>query len=163
MPSISTISTVWTPEVPIEDVAGSLKDLIQQGHVKHFGMSEAAAQTIRRAHAVQPSPLYSASIHFGSAILKGKSRRHLRNLESVSFRSVHRKRAFLLARSTKTRRSNVRFSPHRPARRTARQIKHWWIFFRRSHSGRGPQPAKSRSPGYWRISLRSFQSRVRPS
>jgi aryl-alcohol dehydrogenase-like predicted oxidoreductase len=40
--------------VPIEDVAGAVKDLIQQGKVKHFGMSEAAAQTIRRAHAVQP-------------------------------------------------------------------------------------------------------------
>jgi aryl-alcohol dehydrogenase-like predicted oxidoreductase len=42
------------PNVPIEDVAGALKDLIQQGKVKHFGLSEAAAQTIRRAHAVQP-------------------------------------------------------------------------------------------------------------
>ena len=42
------------PEVPIEYVAGAVKDLIQQGKVKHFGMSEAAAQTIRRAHAVQP-------------------------------------------------------------------------------------------------------------
>src|SRR5664279_1194817 len=42
------------PEVPIEDVAGAVKDLIQQGKVKHFGMSEAAAQTIRRADAVQP-------------------------------------------------------------------------------------------------------------
>jgi len=42
------------PEVPIEDVAGAVKDLIQQGKVKHFGMSEAAATTIRRAHAVQP-------------------------------------------------------------------------------------------------------------
>jgi aryl-alcohol dehydrogenase-like predicted oxidoreductase len=42
------------PEVPIEDVAGAVKDLIQQGKVKHFGLSEAAAQTIRRAHAVQP-------------------------------------------------------------------------------------------------------------
>jgi len=41
------------PEVPIEEVAGAVKDLIQQGKVKHFGMSEAAAQTIRRAHAVQ--------------------------------------------------------------------------------------------------------------
>lgn len=40
--------------VPIEDVAGAVKDLIAQGKVKHFGMSEAAAQTIRRAHAVQP-------------------------------------------------------------------------------------------------------------
>src|SRR5271157_1315700 len=42
------------PEVPIEDVAGAVKDLIQQGKVKHFGMSEAGAKTIRRAHAVQP-------------------------------------------------------------------------------------------------------------
>jgi aryl-alcohol dehydrogenase-like predicted oxidoreductase len=42
------------PEVPIEDVAGVVKDLIAQGKVKHFGMSEAAVATIRRAHAVQP-------------------------------------------------------------------------------------------------------------
>ena len=42
------------PEAPIEDVAGAVRDLIQQGKVKHFGMSEAAARTIRRAHAVQP-------------------------------------------------------------------------------------------------------------
>ena len=42
------------PEVPIEEVAGAVKDLIEEGKVKHFGMSEAAAQTIRRAHAVQP-------------------------------------------------------------------------------------------------------------
>jgi len=42
------------PDVPIEDVAGAVKDLIQEGKVKHFGLSEAAAKTIRRAHAVQP-------------------------------------------------------------------------------------------------------------
>lgn len=42
------------PDVPIEDVAGTVKDLIQQGKVGHFGLSEASAQTIRRAHAVQP-------------------------------------------------------------------------------------------------------------
>ena len=42
------------PEVPIEDVAGAVRDLIRQGKVKHFGMAEAAAKTIRRAHAVQP-------------------------------------------------------------------------------------------------------------
>jgi len=42
------------PDVPIEDVAGAVKDLIQQGKVKHFGLSEAAAKTIRRAHSVQP-------------------------------------------------------------------------------------------------------------
>jgi aryl-alcohol dehydrogenase-like predicted oxidoreductase len=42
------------PDVPIEDVAGAVKDLIEAGKVKHFGMSEAAAGTLRRAHAVQP-------------------------------------------------------------------------------------------------------------
>jgi aryl-alcohol dehydrogenase-like predicted oxidoreductase len=42
------------PNVPIEDVAGAVRDLIQQGKVKHFGLSEAGAKTIRRAHAVQP-------------------------------------------------------------------------------------------------------------
>jgi len=42
------------PNVPIEDVAGAVKDLIRQGKVKHFGLSEAGVQTIRRAHAVQP-------------------------------------------------------------------------------------------------------------
>ena len=42
------------PAVPIEDVAGTVKELIQQGKVKHFGLSEASAQTIRKAHAVQP-------------------------------------------------------------------------------------------------------------
>ncbi len=42
------------PDVPIEDVAGAVKELIAQGKVKHFGMSEAGIQTIRRAHAVQP-------------------------------------------------------------------------------------------------------------
>ena len=47
-------STASIAEVPIEDVAGAVKDLIQAGKVKHFGLSEAGAKTIRRAHAVQP-------------------------------------------------------------------------------------------------------------
>jgi aryl-alcohol dehydrogenase-like predicted oxidoreductase len=42
------------PDVPIEDVAGTVKELIEEGKVKHFGLSEPGAQTIRRAHAVQP-------------------------------------------------------------------------------------------------------------
>src|SRR3984957_3206937 len=42
------------PNVPIEDVAGAVKDLIREGKVRHFGLSEAGVQTIRRAHAVQP-------------------------------------------------------------------------------------------------------------
>src|SRR5207249_6043133 len=42
------------PNVPIEEVAGTVKELIQQGKIRHFGLSEAGAQTIRRAHAVEP-------------------------------------------------------------------------------------------------------------
>ena len=42
------------PNIPIEDVAGTVKDLIKEGKVKHFGLSEAGVQTIRKAHAVQP-------------------------------------------------------------------------------------------------------------
>lgn len=42
------------PAVPIEDVAGAVKDLIKEGKIKHFGLSEASAQTIRRAHTIQP-------------------------------------------------------------------------------------------------------------
>ena len=42
------------PQVPIEDVAGTIKDLIQEGKVKHFGLSEVSVEMIRRAHAVQP-------------------------------------------------------------------------------------------------------------
>jgi aryl-alcohol dehydrogenase-like predicted oxidoreductase len=48
------LTSAVTPEVPIEDVAGTVKDLINEGKVLHFGLSEASARTIRRAHAVQP-------------------------------------------------------------------------------------------------------------
>lgn len=55
---MSTIDLLYQhrvdPNVPMEDVAGTVNDLIAQGKVKHFGLSEASAQTIRRAHAVQP-------------------------------------------------------------------------------------------------------------
>ncbi|WP_214070652.1 aldo/keto reductase [Mucilaginibacter sp. dw_454] len=56
--NIETIDLLYQhrvdPNVPIEDVAGTVKDLISEGKVKHFGLSEAGAQTIRKAHAVQP-------------------------------------------------------------------------------------------------------------
>ncbi|MFO1033685.1 MAG: aldo/keto reductase [Hyphomicrobiales bacterium] len=42
------------PNTPIEDTAGAVRDLIKEGKVRHFGLSEASAETIRRAHAVQP-------------------------------------------------------------------------------------------------------------
>ena len=54
MPSICFYQHRVDPNVPIEDVAGAVKELIQEGKVKHFGLSEAGAQTTRRAHAIQP-------------------------------------------------------------------------------------------------------------
>ena len=54
MSSICFISIASIPNVPIEDVAGTVKELIAAGKVKHFGLSEAGVETIRRAHAVQP-------------------------------------------------------------------------------------------------------------
>src|SRR4029450_10444739 len=56
--NVATIDLLYQhrvdPNVPIEDVAGTVKELVQTGKVKHFGLSEASARTIRRAHAVQP-------------------------------------------------------------------------------------------------------------
>jgi aryl-alcohol dehydrogenase-like predicted oxidoreductase len=59
------------PDVPIEDVAGTVRDLIRDGKVKHFGLSEAGAQTIRRAHAVQSvAALQSDYSLYPEALLK---------------------------------------------------------------------------------------------
>jgi aryl-alcohol dehydrogenase-like predicted oxidoreductase len=60
------------PNVPIEDVAGAVKDLIQQGKVKHFGRSEAGVKTIRRAHAFSRSRRFRANIRFGGESQKRK-------------------------------------------------------------------------------------------
>jgi aryl-alcohol dehydrogenase-like predicted oxidoreductase len=54
-------------DVPIEDVAGAVKDLIREGKVKHFGLSEPGVQTIRRAHAVQPVAAVQSNIRCGGA------------------------------------------------------------------------------------------------
>ncbi|MCC8145938.1 MAG: aldo/keto reductase [Bacteroidales bacterium] len=53
----------FDPEVPIEDVAGTVKDLIREGKVKHFGLCEVSAETIRRAHAVQPLTAIQSEYH----------------------------------------------------------------------------------------------------
>jgi aryl-alcohol dehydrogenase-like predicted oxidoreductase len=67
------------PNVPIEDVAGAVKDLIREGKVKHFGLSEAAAQTIRRAHAVQPVAAVQSEYSLGHEIPKRKCCRLAKN------------------------------------------------------------------------------------
>ena len=92
--------------MPIEDVAGAVKELIQEGKVKHFGLSEAGAQTIRRAHAVQPvTALQSEYSLWWRRARKRKSCRRSRNSGSASFRSARWAKASSPARSTRTRRS----------------------------------------------------------
>ena len=63
------------PDVPIEDVAGAVKDLLQAGKVKHFGLSEAGAQTIRRAHAVQPVTAVQSEYSLWWRTVEAKDRR----------------------------------------------------------------------------------------
>jgi len=72
MSSTCSIKHRVDPNVPIEDVAGAVKELIQQGKVKHFGLSEAGVQTIRRAHAVQPVTALQVNTRSGGENLKRK-------------------------------------------------------------------------------------------
>ena len=95
------------PDVPIEDVAGAVKDLIQEGKVKHFGLSEAGVQTIRRAHAVQPVTALQSEYSLWWRALKRKCYRPSRNSASASFPLVLLVEASSRERSTKTRRSTV--------------------------------------------------------
>lgn len=88
------------PDVPIEDVAGTVKDLIAEGKVRHFGLSEAGAKTIRRAHAIQPLLQYRANIRYGIAARKPRSSRRSTNSASASCRSLRWAPAFSPARST---------------------------------------------------------------
>ncbi len=76
------------PNVPIEDVAGAVKDLIQQGKVKHFGLSEAGARTVRRAHAVQPV----TALHSEYSLWFRRPEQEIRfwkNSASASFHTAH--------------------------------------------------------------------------
>jgi aryl-alcohol dehydrogenase-like predicted oxidoreductase len=68
------------PDVPIEDVAGAVKDLIREGKVKHFGLSEAGVQTIRRAHAVQPVTVVQSEY---SLWIRGPEKEVLPTLEDL--------------------------------------------------------------------------------
>ena len=95
------------PNVPIEDVAGAVKDLIQEGKVKHFGLSEAGAQTIRRAHAVQPVTALQSEYSLWTRTPEKEVYRPLRNSESALSRTARWARASSRARSTKMRSSTA--------------------------------------------------------
>jgi aryl-alcohol dehydrogenase-like predicted oxidoreductase len=81
------------PNVPIEDVAGTVGELVQAGKVRHFGLSEAGAATIRRAHGVHPVTAVQASTRCGPGTPNPRSCPPVANSASGSCRSVHWVRA----------------------------------------------------------------------
>src|SRR5579883_1620885 len=82
------------PNVPIEDVAGAVKDLIREGKVKHFGLSEAGAQTIRRANAVQPVAALQSEFLMFWREPNARSSQRLRNSELALCRLARWAKAF---------------------------------------------------------------------
>ena len=152
------------PNVPIEDVAGAVKDLIREGKVKHFGLSEAGVQTIRRAHAVQPVTAVQSEYSLwwrrpgsGSVTDARGARDRLRALQSAGQGLPHGKDQ----RNHYVR--QFRLPQHSfPAlrRRLGRRIRLWWICWQRSQHGRRRRRLRSRSPGCWRRSRGSFPSRA---
>ena len=131
--------------MPIEDVAGAVKELIQEGKVKHFGLSEAGAQTIRRAHAVQPVTALQSEYSLWRETLRRRSYRRSRNSESASFRSARSARASSPERSTKTRRSTAPIfatSCLALRRRRARRIRPWLICSRKIAERKKATPAQ---------------------
>ena len=116
------------PNVPIEDVAGTVKDLIREGKVKHFGLSEAGVQSIRRAHAVQPVAALQSEYSLWwrepetevLADVRG-ARHRLRALQPARQGLPDRQDRRRTPRSTRTTSAtSCRASRRRPARRTRR-------------------------------------------
>jgi aryl-alcohol dehydrogenase-like predicted oxidoreductase len=151
------------PDVPIEEVAGAVKDLIEEGKVGHFGMSEAAARTIRRAHAVQPVAAVQSEY---SLWWRRPEEEVLPALEELGIGFVPYSplgKGFLTGRSTRTRSlpapTSATPSPasrRRPGRRTGP----WSTCSARSRGGRTRRPPRSRSPGCSPRSRGSSRSRA---
>ena len=117
-------------DVPIEDVAGAVKDLIQQGKVKHFGLSEAAAKTIRRAHAVQPVAAVQSEYSLWTRDPKQKCCRPARNWALGLYPLARWAQDSSPEKSTRTQPLTARISAisHRALHpRTAKQIWLWSI------------------------------------
>jgi len=117
------------PDVPIEDVAGVVKDLIGEGKVKHFGLSEAGAQTIRRAHAVQPVTALQSEYSLWGASLSKKSCRRFGSWGSASSRSAHWAKVFSPGRCRRrplTAATTSAASSRVSASRRCKPIRAWW-------------------------------------
>jgi aryl-alcohol dehydrogenase-like predicted oxidoreductase len=117
------------PEVPMEDVAGTVKELIAEGKVKHFGMSEANAASIRSAHAVQPVAALQSEY---SLWWREPEKEILPTLEELGIGFVPFSplgKGFLTGASTRVRPSIAQTSAmlsRASLRRIARQMKGWW-------------------------------------
>ncbi len=155
------------PDVPIEDVAGAVNELIQKGKVKHFGLSEAGVQTIRRAHAVQPVTRPPERIFVVVARTRGGgpagargTRDRLRPLQPSGQGLSHRRHQREARRSTAPT-SATSFPASR--RRRARRTRPWSICSARSQPGNERRLLRSRSPGCWPRSRGSCRSPAPPS
>ena len=115
-------------DVPIEDVAGTVKELIQEGKVKHFGLSEASARTIRRAHAVQPVAALQSEYSLFWREPKRQTCPHSKSLGLALSRSARWAKASSRERSTRIQSSTAQtFATRFPGllRRTAKQTRLW--------------------------------------
>jgi Aldo/keto reductase family len=151
------------PNVAIEDVAGAVKDLIQAGKVKHFGLSEAGVQTIRRAHAVQPVTALQSDTRCGGARPRRRCCLRSSNSGSASFHLALWVKASSRERSTKTPPSTVPTSATSFLAlrwRLGKPIRPWLICLGRSQNGRGRHLLRSRSRGCLPKSRGLFQSRA---
>ena len=154
------------PEIPIEDVAGTVKDLIAEGKVRHFGMSEASAKTIRRAHAVQPVAALQSEY---SLWWREPEKEILPTLEELGIGFVPFSplgKGFLPEPSTPTPSSTPKtFATSSPAsvRKTARPIRPSSTPSARSRIRRRPRPPRSPSPGCLHRSHGSCPSPAPPS
>src|SRR6266513_952057 len=149
--------------VPIEDVAGAVKELIQEGKVKHFGLSEAGVQTIRRAHAVQPVTARQSEY---SLWWREPEAEVLPTLEELGIGFVPFSplgKGFLPGRSTKIRSSirptSVKSSPVL-RQSLGRQIRLWWICLANSPHRTRRHLRRSHSLGCSRRSLGLFLSQA---
>ena len=155
------------PDVPIEDVAGAVKDLIQEGKVKHFGLSEAGAKTIRRAHAVQPVTAVQSEY---SLWTRGPEKEVLPTLEELGIGFVPYSplgKGFLTG---KIRRKHhvrqLRFPQHPPSLYAGGSESESGLgrsASARSQNGRRRHLLRSRSPGCLLRSHGLFRSQAQPS
>jgi len=149
-------------DVPIEDVAGAVQDLIREGKVKHFGLSEAGVQTIRRAHAIQPVTAVQSEY---SLWWRNPEVEVLPTLEELGIGFVPFSplgKGFLTGKineNTTFDRSDFcnivpRFTPE-----ARKRIRLWSICLARSQNARRRHLLRSRSPGCWPRNHGSFRFR----